>query len=715
MRHSTAHVMAEAVLDLFPGAKLGIGPAINDGFYYDFELPRALTPADLEAIEERMRASVAADHAFERKEVPFDEGRAIEDADGQPYKVEILDDLARKAAESGTALPPVSFYEHGPFKDLCKGPHVASTGHIGPFKLLAVAGAYWRGDEKRPMLQRIYGTVWETQADLDQYLLRREEAKKRDHRKLGVQLDLYSFHDVSPGSAFWHPKGQRIWRTLESAMREQQERRGYNEVSTPILVHEKLWLQSGHLPLYADNMFLLDVEGQQFSLKPMNCPESTFIYRTHLRSYRDLPLRYNEFGRLHRNERSGALAGLTRVRQFIQDDAHVYVRPDQLADEIAAMLEEVRESYGWFGLTPRFAFATQPDKALGDPALWEQAEGLIREALDRSGMAYVVKPKDGTFYAPKIDIYIDDALGREWQMATIQADLTMLPEQFDLTYIDEHGQAKPPDRDPPRDPRLAGAVHRDPRRALRGGVPAVGRAGPGRDHPDRRPPRGRRQRAGRRAAGGRGPVRRGRRLRQPDAEQDPPGAGPEGPVHADPGRPRGRGADGRGPSAQRREGRSPGELSLGGPRLAPRRGGPVPRAGLIQRPRSLGMRRPARSLGRPGHVASAWWSVDFRAPLGPRPRPGPCQWSTDAPSASLRAPSGTGSTRIGPRQVASIAGHARQRTFGPSRPVTSGPGPCVACRPEGREASRVACDIWSMTIATARTSASSWPAATSIP
>jgi threonyl-tRNA synthetase len=444
MRHSTAHVMAEAVLDLFPGAKLGIGPAIDNGFYYDFDLPRALTPDDLATIEARMMASVKADHPFVRREVSFDEGRAIEEAAGQAFKVEILDDLARKAEASGEPLPPVTFYEHGPFRDLCKGPHVESTGHIGPFKLLAVAGAYWRGDEKRPMLQRIYGTVWETQAELDLYLERRAEAKKRDHRKLGVALDLYSFHDVAPGSAFWHPKGQRIWRTLETAMRQLQERRGYDEVSTPILVHEKLWHQSGHLPLYADNMFLLDVEGQTFSLKPMNCPESTFIYRSQLRSYRDLPLRYNEYGRLHRNERSGTLSGLTRVRQFIQDDAHIYVRPDQLADEIEALLGEVREAYGWVGFEPRFAFATKPDKALGDPALWERAEQLIKEALDRSGVPYVVKPKDGTFYAPKIDIYIDDALGREWQMATVQADLTMLPDRFDLTYIDEHGQQQRP-------------------------------------------------------------------------------------------------------------------------------------------------------------------------------------------------------------------------------------------------------------------------------
>jgi threonyl-tRNA synthetase len=444
MRHSTAHVMAEAVLDLFPDAKLGIGPAIADGFYYDFDLPRPLTPDDLEAIEERMRASVGADHAFVRKELPFDDARAVEEGSGQGYKVEILDDLAARAATANEPPPEVSFYEHGPFSDLCKGPHVESTGRIGPFKLLSVAGAYWRGDEKRPMLQRIYGTVWSTDEDLQQYLWRREEAKKRDHRRLGVQLDLFSFHDVSPGSAFWHPKGQRIWRTLEGAMREAQARRGYQEVSTPILVHKKLWEQSGHWGHYDDNMFRVEVEGQTFSLKPMNCPESTFIYRSKLRSYRDLPLRYSEYGRLHRNERSGTLSGLTRVRQFIQDDAHLYVRPDQLAEEIAALLGEVREAYSWVGLEPRLAFATKPDKALGDPALWERAEALIRTSLDASGMSYVVKPRDGTFYAPKIDIYTDDALGREWQMATIQADLVMLPERFDLTYIDEHGEPQRP-------------------------------------------------------------------------------------------------------------------------------------------------------------------------------------------------------------------------------------------------------------------------------
>jgi threonyl-tRNA synthetase len=444
MRHSAAHVMAEAVVDLFPGTKLGIGPAIEGGFYYDFQLPRPLTPKDLEAIEARMAASIKADHKFVRRELPPEEGRAFFEGRDQPFKVEILDDLAAKARRDGAAVPPTSVYEHDSFVDLCKGPHVESTGKIGPFKLLAVAGAYWRGDEKRPMLQRIYGTVWSTREELDQYLWRREEAKKRDHRRLGRELDLFSFHDVSPGAAFWHPKGWTLYRTLENAMRELQERRGYLEIYTPPLVSRRLWEKSGHWDLYREHMFLVESENQTFSLKPMNCPESTYIYNSKLRSYRDLPLRYSEYGKLHRNELSGTLSGLTRVRHFVTDDAHIYVRPDQLTDEIEALLGEVREAYSWFGLVPRFAFATKPDKAIGDPALWERAEELIHAALLRSGVEFVEKPKDGTFYAPKIDIYIDDALGREWQMATIQADLVMLPERFDLHYIDEHGQPQRP-------------------------------------------------------------------------------------------------------------------------------------------------------------------------------------------------------------------------------------------------------------------------------
>ncbi len=444
MRHSAAHVMAEAVLDLFPGAKLGIGPAIDNGFYYDFDLPRPLTPEDLAAVEARMAVSVAAAHPFVRTERAFDDARSSAVDAGQTYKVEILDDLAMRAREAGEPLPVTTFYEHGSFSDLCKGPHVATTAALGPFKLLSVAGAYWRGDEKRPMLQRIYGTVWETQEELDQFLWRREEAKKRDHRKLGVRLDLFSFHDVSPGAAFWHPKGWRLYQTLLGAMRELQDRRGYEEVYTPPLVHQKLWERSGHWEHYRDNMFLVEAEEQTFSLKPMNCPESSFIYRSRLRSYRDLPLRLAEYGVLHRKELSGVLSGLTRVRNFVTDDGHIFVRPDQIGAEIEGLMGEIREAYSWFGLTPTLTFGTRPDKALGDIATWDETEAIMRAELERSGLAYRVKAKDGAFYAPKIDIQITDALGREWQTATIQVDRVMLPERFDLWYIDETGQQQRP-------------------------------------------------------------------------------------------------------------------------------------------------------------------------------------------------------------------------------------------------------------------------------
>jgi threonyl-tRNA synthetase len=444
MRHSAAHVMAEAVMDLFPDAKLGIGPAIEGGFYYDFDLARPLTPEDLGAIEARMAASVAADHPFERQEWDPEAGRAMLAAAGQTYKVEILDDLRAAAAAQGGPPPTVSTYRHGPFVDLCRGPHVASTGAIGPFKLLSVAGAYWRGREDRPMLQRIYGTVWATQDELDLYLWRREEARRRDHRRLGVALDLFSFHDVAPGSAFWHPRGWTLYQTLRDAMRGLQDRRGYQEVYTPPLVHQRLWERSGHWEHYRENMFRFEAEGQTFSLKPMNCPESTFIYRSRVRSYRELPLRLAEYGVLHRNELSGVLSGLTRVRHFVTDDAHIFVRPEQIGAEIEALMGEIREAYGWFGLEPRLTFGTRPDKALGDPVVWAETEALMREELQRSGLAYREKPGDGAFYAPKIDIQIEDALGREWQTATIQVDRVMLPERFDLWYVDEDGRQQRP-------------------------------------------------------------------------------------------------------------------------------------------------------------------------------------------------------------------------------------------------------------------------------
>jgi threonyl-tRNA synthetase len=444
MRHSAAHVMAEAVMDLFPGARLGIGPAIEGGFYYDFDLPQPLTPDDLARIEARMAESIAADHPFVRRVLDPDEGRGFFVERDQPYKVEILDDLRTAAEAHGDPPPEVSTYEHGPFIDLCRGPHVESTGRIGPFKLLSVAGAYWRGDDNRPMLQRIYGTVWATQEELDRYLWRREEAKKRDHRRLGVQLDLFSFHDVSPGAAFWHPKGWTLYQTLRDALREMQARRGYQEIYTPPLVHQKLWQQSGHWDLYREHMFLVESDEQTYSLKPMNCPESTFVYRSRVRSYRDFPLRLAEYGVLHRAELSGVLSGLTRVRHFVTDDAHIFVTPAQIQDEILALMGEVRESYSWFGLEPVLTFGTRPDKALGDERVWRETEAQMLVALKASGVNYRVKPGDGAFYAPKIDIQVEDALGREWQTATIQVDRVMLPERFDLEYVDEHGERQRP-------------------------------------------------------------------------------------------------------------------------------------------------------------------------------------------------------------------------------------------------------------------------------
>jgi threonyl-tRNA synthetase len=444
MRHSAAHVMAEAVLDLFPGAKLGIGPPIENGFYYDFDLPRPLTTDDLAAIEKRMAESIAADHPFVFSEKSNAEARAFLEAKGQPYKVEIVDDLVADAQKRNLPAPRTTFYQQGPFIDLCRGPHVESTGKIGPFKLLAVSGAYWRGDQKRPALQRVYGTAWSTQEELDQFLWRREEAKKRDHRRVGVQLDLFSFHDVSPGAAFWHPKGWTLFQTLRDAMRDIQRRRGYQEIYTPPLVQKKLWEQSGHWELYRENMFLLESEDQTYSLKPMNCPESTFIYRSRVRSYREFPLRLSEYGVLHRAELSGVRSGLTRVRHFYTDDAHIYVTPAQIQDEILALMGEVTEFYSWFGLEPMLTFGTRPDKALGDEQTWRETEAMMLEALKASGVRYRVKDGDGAFYAPKIDIQVADALGREWQTATIQVDRLMLPERFDLHYIDEHGERQRP-------------------------------------------------------------------------------------------------------------------------------------------------------------------------------------------------------------------------------------------------------------------------------
>jgi len=435
LRHSTSHVMAQAVKQLFPDVRVAIGPAIADGFYYDFLKPAPFTPEDLDRIEARMREIVKADLPFTREDWPREQAIGYFDECGEPFKVEIL---------KGIDADTVSVYRQGEFLDLCRGPHVRSTGAIKAFKLLSSSGAYWRGDERNPMLQRIYGTVWLSQEDLDKHLWRLEEGKKRDHRKLGRELGLFDFHDVAPGAAFWLPGGMTLLRELEKFAREHLDARDYQEISTPMLVNKRLWEQSGHWEHYSDNMFKVEVEDEIFSLKPMNCPESTYVYRRALRSYRDLPMRLSEMGRCHRNERSGVLSGLVRVRQFTQDDAHIYCRPDQLQDEITSLLDLVSEWYRTFNLQPRLKLSTRPEKKLGSDAQWDAAESALYEALKANRVTYGLNPGDGAFYGPKIDIDVEDALGRPWQLATIQVDLTMLPERFQLEYIDTDGQPKRP-------------------------------------------------------------------------------------------------------------------------------------------------------------------------------------------------------------------------------------------------------------------------------
>ncbi len=428
MRHSAAHMMAAAVLELFPEAKLGIGPAIKDGFYYDFDLPRPLTPADLEQIEAGMREQQAADLAFEHsKDLPRADAVAELSAKGQPFKVEIVNDLPESDG------PTVSFYRHGSFEDLCRGGHLGSTKELGAFKLLNTAGAYWRGDETRPMLQRIYGTAWDSQEELDKHLWRIEEAKKRDHRKLGRELDLFTFHPESPAAPFLHPRGMALWRALEDWSLQVRREAGFDEVRTPSLVRKELWETSGHWGNYQDNMFVLDDYDHVSGLKPMNCPEEILIYKTRSHSYRELPMRFADYSTLFRKERTGVLAGMFRVRQLTQDDSHVFCRDDQVDEELRLALSLVRKQYAPFGFEPRARLATRPEKRLGSDEFWERAEGRLRDRLEEDGMPYTLDEGGGAFYAPKIDIFIEDALGREWQMATIQADY-QLPQRFDLEY-----------------------------------------------------------------------------------------------------------------------------------------------------------------------------------------------------------------------------------------------------------------------------------------
>jgi threonyl-tRNA synthetase len=450
IRHSAAHIMAQAVLEKFPDGKVAIGPAIEDGFYYDFDLPRPLTPEDLESIEKRMRGIIQSKVKFERKVVSAEEAKAI--FHDQPFKLELIAGLEEgKLDDDGNSVtekPEISLYTQGGFTDLCRGPHVELSTQINPsaLKLMSVAGAYWRGDEKRPMLQRIYGTAWSSPDELKDYLWRMEEAKKRDHRKIGHDLDLFSVVDeIGAGLILWHPKGGKIRKLIENFWTEEHEANGYDFVYTPHIGKAQLWETSGHLGFYKENMYSpVDIEGQQYYLKPMNCPFHVYIYKDSLRSYRDLPLRYAEEGTVYRYERSGVLHGLMRVRGFTQDDAHHFCRPDQMPAEIDFVLDFSLNILRSFGFSDIHAYlSTKPEKSVGEPERWQAAEAALEDTLKRSGLEYDVDPGGGAFYGPKIDLKVKDAIGREWQLSTIQFDFN-LPERFDLGYIGEDGQSHRP-------------------------------------------------------------------------------------------------------------------------------------------------------------------------------------------------------------------------------------------------------------------------------
>jgi threonyl-tRNA synthetase len=441
LRHSSAHVLATAVRQLFPQAQIGFGPPIEDGFYYDFQVERPFGPEDLEAIEKKMVEIVKADYPFVREEVSRAEAKTRFKED--PLKLERIEDLG--------ADDVISVYTDGPFVDLCRGPHVPSTGRIKHFKLLHAAGAYWRGDERRQMLQRIYGTAWFSKDDLDAYVRRLEEAKKRDHRVLGKQLDLFSIQeDVGPGLICWHPKGAMVQFQLRRFIEDTILERGYSLVYTPHVTREQLFLRSGHLPLYADNQFppMAAGEGEaedvRYRVKPMNCPMHILVYASQQRSYRDLPIRLAEIANVYRNERSGTLHGMLRVRGLTMDDAHIFLREDQIEDEIFRLLDIVELVLGkTFGLTYRLDLATRPDKKLGTDAVWDQAERALEQALKRRGLTYRVDQGGGAFYGPKIDVKFNDAIGREWQGATIQLDYE-LPQRFTLEYTGEDNRPHQP-------------------------------------------------------------------------------------------------------------------------------------------------------------------------------------------------------------------------------------------------------------------------------
>ncbi len=533
IRHDAAHIVADAVQRLFPGTQVTIGPSIEHGFYYDFDRGQPFTEEELARIEVEANKIVAADLRFERREVTPDEAIARFTAMGEAFKVEIIQDIVARGA---TVL---TLYGHGDWVDFCEGPHGPSTGRVGVIKLLSSSAAYWRGDHRNKSLQRIYGTAFFDKKGLDAWLKQREEAEKRDHRRLGRELDLFHFHAVSPGAAFWTPKGTAIYTVLSAYMRQLALGNGYVEIKTPLLYHKTLWEQSGHWGKYKENMFLVedseakaegDPDPHHISLKPMNCPSHHLYYGFRKQSYRDLPLRLHSQDVLHRNEAAGALGGLTRVRQFAQDDAHIYCREDQISDEVQKFVALLDHVYNAVGLKYTAKFATRPPQRIGDDAMWDRAEASLKTALDGLGLDAELKPGDGAFYGPKIDFDVSDSIGRKWQLGTIQLDY-LAPERFDLTYVGEDGKPHRPVVLAPGDLRLVRALHRDPDRALRGRVPGLARAGPGRDrHGDRA---GQRPRADHRR-----PARRGRRAgvvrrrQRDDAGQGPRRLAAEDPVHA---------------------------------------------------------------------------------------------------------------------------------------------------------------------------------------
>jgi threonyl-tRNA synthetase len=425
LRHSTAHLLAEAVRRLYPGVKIAIGPPIDNGFYYDFEFPEPIGEDALEKIEAEMLRELGEGRSWARAEISADEARRRFAEEGEPYKVELVD----------TAEGDISLYTQGDFTDLCRGPHLQNSAPIKAVKLTGLAGAYWRGDEHNKQLTRIYGTAFYSQADLDAYMHQLEEARKRDHRRLGPQLDLFHFEDVSPGSPFWHPKGMAVWNELEGLRRRENAKRGYVEVKTPLIYDKRLWEISGHWEKFRDNMFLIPLEdGQTYAIKPMNCPGHMVLFGSELRSYRDLPLRYAEAAPLHRNELAGALSGLTRVRIVTQDDAHIFCTREQIPAELDGCIGYVRFVYSLFGLEPRAEFSTRPENKLGTDEEWDFSEGEIEAALKRHDIDYVVGAGEGSFYGPKIDLHVTDVLGRSWQLGTIQLDRQM-PARFGLTYM----------------------------------------------------------------------------------------------------------------------------------------------------------------------------------------------------------------------------------------------------------------------------------------